>query len=451
MDIQKDEKYRRVNRLIKLAVASSVLGVSLITSSNVLAFDPKLPVGSKDFDIVDVASWDQMGLYGLVPDSKYGRLLGDDIKAGADSGGAGHPNYTQSACMSMSYATFMRKSGQKDKNWGPQDAMAELYDMGAYSGIFPTKMYEPGAKWGSWTLESYESGGLSTLKKAWNDGYGVIAHVAMPGGGTHVFTIDSVDGDKVYTLDTGRHGTSLDDPNSWGTGALLGVYKFKSSDGTKGSDLAKLNEVRDGSNAKSSSSGKKSEKTSSSDDSLPDEDDLVGLSKRNHKLYEYQLPIILPGDAKLSTGGDDGTLGNKQASAASVDTLSKEQRVNVENLNDSIRNNKFDLITFIRTCISFVGILIAFYGVTLFIAYLFDKNNIFFDISLLSIITFGRLKYSYDGSETTTEEGKTKYVNIKGIVKNIIITELLAYILYSGGVYTIISYIIEFIRRTLNI
>lgn len=451
MDIQ-EETNRRYNRLIKSVIVSSMLGVSLITCNKVLAFDPKLPVGSKDYDIVDVASWDQMGLYGLVPDSKYGRLLGDDIKAGSDTGGASHPNYTQSACMSMSYATFMRKSGQKDKNWGPQNAMEELYDMGAYSGIFPTKMYEAGAKWGTWTVEGYEQGGLSTLKKAWADGYGVIAHVAMPGGGTHVFTIDSVDGDTVHTLDTGRHGVTLDDPNSWGTGALLGVYKLKSSDGTKGSDLAKLNEVRDGSNAKSSSSSsKKSDSSSSTDDSLPEEDDLVGLSKRNYKLYEYQLPIVLPGDTKLSTGGDDGTLGDKQASAASVDTLSKEQRVNVENLNDSIKNSKFDLINFIRVCIAFVGILTAFYGICLFIAYLFDKNNIFFDISLLGLVTFGRLRYSYEDNTTSTEDSKTKYVNLRGIIKNIIITEFLAYLLYSGAVYTVISYVIEFIRRTFNI
>lgn len=119
-----------------------LLGVALVPST-AQAFDPKPELlGSSDYDIVDVASWDQMGFYGKVPPSKTGTL---DWSNG---------------CMTMSYATFMRKTGQRGKDWGPNDAYDELNKAGMYpDGQFPTPFYQPGQKWGDWEMVGFENGG----------------------------------------------------------------------------------------------------------------------------------------------------------------------------------------------------------------------------------------------------------------------------------------------------
>ena len=144
------DKKKKIRYLISML---AICG-SLLPSASVLAYNPDPPTAKGTYNIVDVATWDQMGYNGTVPPSKtnMGSFVWSD------------------GCMTMSYATFMRKSGQRDKNWGPNDAFDELNKLGDYNGgQFPYARYENGAKWGDWTLESFESGGLEGLKKAWED------------------------------------------------------------------------------------------------------------------------------------------------------------------------------------------------------------------------------------------------------------------------------------------
>lgn len=401
---------------IRYLISTLAICGSLLPSASVLAYNPDPPTAKGTYNIVDVATWDQMGYNGTVPPSKtnMGSFVWSD------------------GCMTMSYATFMRKSGQRDKNWGPNDAFDELNKLGDYNGgQFPYARYENGAKWGDWTLESFESGGLEGLKKAWEDGYALVCLVSMGGGGRHVFSIDYIEGDKVAMLDSGRRGVFLDDPGQWGSGSILGYFKIKSPDGTKGKDLPRLNEVRDGSNSKASGNKGDDKKVSSSDLSdggLVAEKDLVGMVERNHYLYEYQIPIALPGE---EIKGES--------------SLSKEQNTNIASIREDVGNQKFNLIDFLRTVVAFMGIFIFLYGFALLIAYLFDRSNVYFEFSLIGVLTFGRYGVSHD--KDVTQVGKTKLLRPSGIIKLFLFTEIVGWLLASGTVYSILEFIFTTVSR----
>lgn len=411
------EKKKKLKYLISLGIPC----LSLLQSVTVLAYNPDPPTAPGSYNIVDVATWDQMGYNGTVPPSK------------TNMGGF----HWSEGCMTMSYATFMRKSGQRDKNWGPNDAFDELNNLGDYGGgQFPMARYNPGAKWGDWTLEGYEEGGLDGMTKAWEDGYGLVCMVAMGGGGRHVFTIDYIENGKVAMLDSGRRGVFIDDPGEWGAGSILGYYKLKSPDGTKGKDLPRLNDVRDGSNSKPTKGDKDGDdkKVSSSDvgdGGLVAEEDLVGMIKRNHYLYEYQIPVVLPGEA---VQGDSA--------------LSKEQNTNAASIKEDVVNQKFNLIDFIRTVIAFMGIAIFVFGFALVVAYLFDKSNVYFEFSLISALTFGRYGVSHD--KDVTQAGKTKLLKTAGIIKLFVFTEIIGWLLASGTVYSILEFIFTTVTRLVS-
>ena len=103
-------------------------------------------------------------------------------------------------------------------------------------------------------------------------------------------------------------------------------------------------------------------------DGLPKEWELVGMSKRRY-LYESQNKIDLP----------NGTSG-----------LSAKQRQHLASIKEDVTSvDGFNLIVFLRTLVAFVGILFFAWAIFLIVAYLFDRSNIFFEISLVSIMTMG--------------------------------------------------------------
>lgn len=406
------DKKKKIRRAASFALVCG----TLLQNVSVLAYNPDPPVPAGQFNKADVAGWDQMGFNGTIPNPKsnMGAFQWKD------------------SCMTMSYASFMRKSGQRGKDWGPNDAFDELNELGDYGGgQFPMQRYNAGAKWGDWTMEGLENGGLDGMKKAWDAGYGIVCLVAMPQGGRHVFTIDYIEGDKVAMLDSGRRGVFLDDPGQWGSGSILGYYKLKSPDGTKGKDLPRLNEVRDGSNSKPSGSSEESKDVSASDagdGGLVAEKDLVGMVERNHYLYEYQVPITLPGE---EIKGDD--------------SLSIEQTANVASIDEDVSGQRFNLINFLRTVVAFMGIAIFVYGFALLIAYLFDRSNVYFEFSVLGALTLG--KYGVSQDKSVTQAGDTKLLTAGGIVKLFFFTEVVGWLLASGTVYSILEFIFTTVSR----
>ena len=75
------------------------------------------------------------------------------------------------------------------------------------------------------------------------------------------------------------------------------------------------------------------------------------------------------------------------------------------------------------------------------VCWLFDRINTFFDISLITLITFGMLKPTKD------EEKSGEVISVKRLVRICIVCFLASVFLISGGVYALISRVLEFMSK----
>lgn len=114
--------------------------------------------------------------------------------------------------------------------------------------------------------------------------------------------------------------------------------------------------------------------------------------------------------------------------------------------------DEFSVISFLRTCVAFVGILLVVYATLVYLAYWVDRVNNFVAFSCLNALTMGRLMISPDdNSSTFTPSNK----NVKAVVhRDIVFVSLLGIaigvILLSGRIYLIIDFFIEFAKDVLG-
>lgn len=163
---------------------------------------------------------------------------------------------------------------------------------------------------------------------------------------------------------------------------------------------------------------------------IPREDQLRGMEKLKKYLLENQVELSVP----------------------DYEDLSQKEKNAIESIKTDIELRSYDFVDYIRIFILFVGLLIVLYGILLGIAALFDRTNIFFDFSLVSILTLHRLIYVTDISDVSDT---SKFVTTKGIIKHIFVIELVGFIIVSGVGFTIgknsIEYLNEFISYILSV
>lgn len=182
----------------------------------------------------------------------------------------------------------------------------------------------------------------------------------------------------------------------------------------------------------SSSSGKKEEgkskgETVEADGNLPKEYELVGMSKRNY-LYESQLPIVFPGQ---EIAGETG--------------LSEAQQYNVASIKESVgTSNKFNWIDFLRVFVAFVGIWFFVWGIGLIVAYLFDRSNIYLELSLVSVLTGGTI------TVLALDEGDVRRANVSMIVRRVVLALVVGYILVAGMMYIGLGWLFQFVQGLIN-
>lgn len=158
-------------------------------------------------------------------------------------------------------------------------------------------------------------------------------------------------------------------------------------------------------------------------DGLPKEWELVGMSKRKY-LYESQNKLDLP-------SSDSGLTVKQRQHLASI----KEDVTSVDG---------FNLITFLRTLVAFVGILFFVWAIFLMVAYLFDRSNIFFEFSLVSILTFGSI------TVLALDETDSRKVNASTIAKRVILALVIGYVLVAGVMYSGLDWLFQIIQSWIN-
>lgn len=158
-------------------------------------------------------------------------------------------------------------------------------------------------------------------------------------------------------------------------------------------------------------------------DGLPKEWELVGLTKRKY-LYESQNKIELP-------NGDSG--------------LSVKQRQHLASIKEDVTSvDGFNLIVFLRTVVAFVGILFFAWAIFLIVAYLFDRSNIFFEISLVSVLTMGSV------TVMALDESDARRANTSLIARRAILSLVIGYVLVAGVMYSGLDWLLQFIQSLIS-
>lgn len=156
------------------------------------------------------------------------------------------------------------------------------------------------------------------------------------------------------------------------------------------------------------------------------------------KMSEWGL-TGMPKESKLSADG-------KEIELKDSTSLSTGENYSVQTVREGLDTlSMASAITKGRVAVCFVGVLLIFYSIFLVLATVFDKTNQFIDISMVSVLTFGRLVYSDD----EVSKGHEGYIQTSKIVKVCIITLIVGLFLVSGGIFLYMSKFILFITDRL--
>lgn len=155
-----------------------------------------------------------------------------------------------------------------------------------------------------------------------------------------------------------------------------------------------------------------------SDDDVVLEEDLVGMSGLKSKLKDNQSDVVLPSDDNLSSG----ELANRNTVKSQI---------------SEDRNQK--LMDVLRIGIVFLGLCSILYSVLLIVAYTFDKANNFFDVSLLSVISFGLLSVDDD------VKGRRGGTSKKKLIKLFLMFFIVGSLIVSGAVFDWVGSLLVFL------
>ena len=120
--------------------------------------------------------------------------------------------------------------------------------------------------------------------------------------------------------------------------------------------------------------------------------------------------------------------------------LSWSQQFNLAGLKENIESRRVGVIDVIHVVFAFVGLLLTVYAVFMFMAYLFDKVNSFLDISIVTLLSLGKLKL-FDGDELTEEQRKQGYVTDRGLFIRIAVVFAAGVVFLSGLVSRLVYWI----------
>lgn len=177
-------------------------------------------------------------------------------------------------------------------------------------------------------------------------------------------------------------------------------------------------------------SGGSSSSESSSSDSEGSSDSVASIQAMRAKTYGIVQEYELVGMVKRETLVAD----QKEVKLADGSNLSIAQSNNLISIKQDIYNrDKFSILNFLRTCVAFIGILFAVWGILLLVAYIFDRSNVFIELSLVSIVTAGRMTvYAF-------QESDERSATTKKILNRVFASMVTSFLLISGTLYVGLS------------
>lgn len=395
----------------------------LVTSVSVYAFDPNKPFNPKD-----VTTWTQSAW----PECHTIRL----------AGGTGS-TISAAACSYFATSYAMVKAGIMDPKTGraPLDFIEEVNRTGGWDtpwGHFDSskindyfdkaECVENGVKleWAGMTQEE----ALAVIKKYYNDGYYVMICVVAPGitDGHYVFCDGYDENGDMIVGDSGYCTTRL---NGYMNNNLEICYcRVYSVEGAPCNEMQsiysdKVGQRLDGRN------GAMSDDEMALYRGVVDEYDLEGMGK--YRNYLTAEDCVVP---EFMWKAD----------------LSLREQSCVSDIGETIESEKLNTRKIFFMILSFVGICCILYSVLLLLAYFLDYNNSFIDLSLLALISFGRLRVvsseevGYDSKRLGySKKDKCTYLTMGMVAKRAVILFVVGALLVSGALSSMLLEVIWWI------
>lgn len=124
---------------------------------------------------------------------------------------------------------------------------------------------------------------------------------------------------------------------------------------------------------------------------------------------------------------------------ATLDDFSTTEKQGLYETRDLIYSmNQFTLTDYIRIAILFLGLCMITYAILLGVGLMFDKSNIFFDFSMVGLLTLKRWKYAEEGENSISSDG-SRLVTSKKVLKSVFILLVVGFVIVSGSIFNIVQ------------
>ena len=173
----------------------------------------------------------------------------------------------------------------------------------------------------------------------------------------------------------------------------------------------------------------------------------MGIGNKKGYFTEDQLSSMVV----LSESDLSGVLAD-----ATLDNLDHNDLESLDTWKDLVEEENM-AVKVIRTIIQLIGVLMLIWSILLFAGYHFDRVNNLVDISVVHILTLGRLRpITYDGEEATfgkdksEKKDKISTVNSRNITTICVVTALFAVLILTGAIYNLLASLVNLINSILR-
>lgn len=350
-----------------------------------------------------------------------------------------------SGCMIHSMTQILIKSGSVKKGYTPADFVNEAKASGfrwgiaaGGGGLLTPRLDIPsngkivsGTQVGSQGGPPLSSISYDNIRDNVKSGKEYIFHVTFPGGGVHWMATDYVDkNNTLHIIDSGwpegQDSTLKKALDTIGTYSKTNPSAYTEFSLKEGSwQTVDKNASVGGSETKTNDSKKDTTKSTEGSDLVP-EDELTGMPDRND--YKAQGSLQLPGV------GGYGAPDDSSDSDSGIDSNTKSDVQALKDANDNrIQAANSSLVW---SVVALVGIAIFLYGcIILPMAFMFDRANTVFMFSMVSAVTFGRMRQMPVGmsEDELPKNKKGGYLTTKRLLVTVIGCFVVASLIFSGA------------------
>lgn len=350
-----------------------------------------------------------------------------------------------SGCMIHSMTQILIKSGSVKKGYTPADFVNEAKASGfrwgiaaGGGGLLTPRLDIPsngkivsGTQVGSQGGPPLSSVSYDNLRDNVKSGKEYIFHVTFPGGGVHWMATDYVDkNNTLHIIDSGwpegQDSTLKKALDTIGTYSKTNPSAYTEFSLKEGSwQTIDKNASVGGTETKTDDSKKDTTKSTEGSDLVP-EDELTGMPDRND--YKAQGSLQLPGV------GGYGAPDDSSDSDSGIDSNTKSDVQALKDANDNrIQAANSSLLW---SVVALVGIVIFLYGcIILPMAFMFDRANTVFMFSMVSAVTFGRMRQMPVGmsEDELPKNKKGGYLTTKRLLVTVIGCFVVASLIFSGA------------------